>query len=358
MKIAIISLHFTEYSFELAAALSKDNKVLLILHSGEYERVLSKRKLVYPNLLIKCIPAKSMYSIGSWINIYLLRAWIKDFSPDIIHAQETVTIYVAIAIRLLGRYRKVLTVHDPEDHIGERYSMQHTLSRKLLRKSCDCYIVHAEKMREALRRTIDKNKEIYVIPHGCFTIYGSAETEKVPVENIILFFGRVYEYKGLKYILDAMKYVIAEVPDAKLVIAGAGPGIDAYRETIHKNKSCELLEGYVHNSDVAGMFQRASVIALPYIEATQSGVAAIAYSFGKPVVATRVGGLHEMIDDSKTGILVPPQNAEKLAEAIVYLFKNPAKRVEMGENALKKAKGELSWATVAEKTNKVYSQIL
>ena len=83
-----------------------------------------------------------------------------------------------------------------------------------------------------------------------------------------------------------------------------------------------VLNEYVSDEKRAELFRRASVVVLPYIEASQSFIISIAYRFGKPVVATTVGGLPQMVDDGKTGFLVPPRDVDALADAIVRLMQN------------------------------------
>ena len=99
-------------------------------------------------------------------------------------------------------------------------------------------------------------------------------------------------------------------------------------------------------------------MVLPYIEASQSGIVSLAYTFGKPVVVTNVGSIPEVVDDGQTGIIVPPENAEALAKALVELLNDDEKRERMGQNALFKAKTMLSWETIAEQTAAVYRQVV
>jgi len=119
----------------------------------------------------------------------------------------------------------------------------------------------------------------------------------------------------------------------------------------------------VHNYRIpykegAEIFQRCSVVALPYIDASQSGVISTAYGFKKPVVVTDVGAIPEIVDDRKTGFIVPPKNSGALADAIVKLLKDEKLRREMGENAYKKLKTDMSWNKIAEKTIKVYKEAM
>ena len=117
----------------------------------------------------------------------------------------------------------------------------------------------------------------------------------------------------------------------------------------------------VHNEFVsrdlsADLFRRASVVVLPYTEASQSGVLAFAYTFGKPVVVTDVGSLPEVVDEGETGLVVPPKDTQALAEAVVSVLSNPEKRRAMGEKAYLKATTDLSWDRIAEQTMGVYEE--
>ena len=109
---------------------------------------------------------------------------------------------------------------------------------------------------------------------------------------------------------------------------------------------------------VPELFEKASIVVLPYIDASQSGVVPLAYSFQKPVVVTDVGSLPEVVDNGKTGYVVPPKDSKKLAEAIIDLLKDEAKRHEMGKNAFQKAHEELSWNSIAPQTVAIYKQAL
>ena len=107
--------------------------------------------------------------------------------------------------------------------------------------------------------------------------------------------------------------------------------------------------------EVGLLFQRASVVVLPYVDATQSGVIPIAYAYAKPVIATRVGGLPEVISDGRTGFLVEPRSAEEIANKILYLYSHPSEKLQMDKLAYEFAHDELSWKRIASMTFSVYS---
>ena len=108
----------------------------------------------------------------------------------------------------------------------------------------------------------------------------------------------------------------------------------------------------------AALFQESSVVVLPYVEATQSGVVPVAYTFAKPVVATGTGALAEAVEHGVTGILVPPRDPQALADAIVRLLRDKSLRERMGRAGQQKLETEQSPAAVIDKTVAIYHQAI
>ncbi|MBI4730265.1 MAG: glycosyltransferase [Acidobacteria bacterium] len=136
---------------------------------------------------------------------------------------------------------------------------------------------------------------------------------------IILFFGCVRPYKGLGDAVRAMPTVRRHVPGAILVVAGRFyEPVARYRALAARlglDGGVRLFPGYVPNDEVGGLLSAADVIVLPYRSASQSGVLPQALAFGRPVVATRVGGIPEAL--AGRGLLVPPSAPEALAEGLI-----------------------------------------
>ena len=175
----------------------------------------------------------------------------------------------------------------------------------------------------------------------------------VQEEPAILFFGRIWPYKGLEYLIKAEPLITAKIPEAKIVIAGTGEDFQRYRSMMIPDKF-EILNEYVSDEKRAELFSRASVVVMPYVEASQSHVPSIAYRCGKPVVATNVGGLPEMVEDGKTGFLVPPRDVDALAAAIVRLMESKSLRKEFAENGMHKLNVECAPEVVGRMTRVVY----
>jgi len=172
----------------------------------------------------------------------------------------------------------------------------------------------------------------------------------------VLFFGRVWEYKGLEYLIRAEPLISAKIPDATIVIAGQGEDFGRYRRLMVHPDRFVICNEYVTDERRSELFGQASLVVLPYIEASQSGVIPIAYSFKKPVVATTVGGLPDAVDHGRTGYLVPPRDERALADAIVRLLGDAPLRAQMGLNGKQKLDAECAPSVVARQTMAAYQR--
>ncbi|MFC2150700.1 glycosyltransferase family 4 protein, partial [Calditrichota bacterium] len=150
-------------------------------------------------------------------------------------------------------------------------------------------------------------------------------------------------YKGVEVLLRALKNC-QNIPNFKALIVGE---IYSNQEAIQKRLSelpenmTQLIDTYVPNEEVGDWFTAADVVVLPYLTATQSGVIPIAYQFNRPVIATNVGGLPEVVDEGSTGWLVNPGDPTGLAKAINSFF------TELGkpdcQQGIAQIKQRLSW---------------
>ena len=179
-----------------------------------------------------------------------------------------------------------------------------------------------------------------------------------PKPKNVLFFGRISPYKGLEYLCEAMKLVHEEIPDASLTIARSGKmyfDIEPYKHF----GNIEVRNHYIDMTELSDMLSRCSISVCPYTDATQSGVIMTSFSLYKPVVATNVGGLGEMIDDRKSGLLVSPKDPKALAEAIISLLSDEDKLSVMSEYIRHEYNfGSRSWDAIADKYIEYYNTIL
>jgi glycosyltransferase involved in cell wall biosynthesis len=361
MRVAFISFDFGEYCVRLANGIAQDQdtSVLLFLAKGEgepYRHLLSNtvklRMFDKPRLRQ---PFKQFQMV-----VRLVKE-IRQFNPDVIHLQLGHFWFNLLALPMLRDYPVVLTVHDSLIHVGDSASSrtpQWVYDRACYRAKER--IVHAPQVKDALIKRLGiPDETVRVIP---FVVVGDntvAAEENVEVEEpLILFFGRIWEYKGLEYLIRAEPSITSKIPEAKIVIAGVGEDFGRYRQMMTHPDQFIVHNEYISDEMRAQLFRRASVVVLPYIEASQSFIISIAYRCGKPVVATTVGGLPEMVDDGQTGFLVPPRDEHALAEAIVLLMQNPTMRRQFGENGRRKVNAECAPEVVGRLTLEVYRKAI
>jgi D-inositol-3-phosphate glycosyltransferase len=199
----------------------------------------------------------------------------------------------------------------------------------------DKLLVFSQNAREELaeRHGIGENK-VTLIPQSGFLHLASAGLSKtesrselrIPFSSkVILSFGVVRRSKGQAVLVLAMPALLEAVPDAFLVIAGRpmrteGREIKALIEELGIEDHVLLDLRFIPDDAVPSYFSAADVVALPYLRSYHSSVLEVAYSFGKPVVASRVGGLAEAIEEGKTGLLVAPGSAMELAECLISVL--------------------------------------
>jgi glycosyltransferase involved in cell wall biosynthesis len=153
-----------------------------------------------------------------------------------------------------------------------------------------------------------------------FKFPGSARREG----TTILFFGIVRPYKGLDVLLEALRIAVTQVK-CKLRIAGEFyDPIDKYTRMIREfrlESFVEVNDRYIPNEEIAGFFEQADVLVLPYREATQSGVLRMALASGLPVIASDVGSFADEVEQNVNGLLVRPADPARLADALIQYFK-------------------------------------
>ncbi len=346
------------YLAQLANALSKNNDVVVMLGSHLYDEkhyedcnakiILINTTRSYFQMFFKLINPMTYFSILQQIS---------HESPDVIHLvfEDLIS---GILFFLLGfKYKKLIfTEHDPSFHIGDAFIVRlNQYSAKLLaRYAADAIIVHGNNQKNILLEKGVHPQKIHCMPHGDFSYYAKWIDEITEEKNTVLFFGQIMEYKGLNYLIDSVPKVASSVPDVKIIIVGEGD-IAKYAGSIKDNDRFEIHNRYIRDEEVAYFFQRASIVVLPYTDASQSGVIPVAYAFKKPVVVTNVGSLAEQVEDNITGFVVPPGNADELSKAMIKLLKDDILREKFGLAAYNKMKLELSWDRIAAHTLQIYA---
>lgn len=269
--------------------------------------------------------------------------------------------FTLLWLLLVFRKRLVFTIHDPIPHSSLKSKTQ-LLYRWLTMKIGKHFILlNTAQTQEFIDYyRIDCNTQnIYYSKLGCYDYLGLYERGEIDTSRnkYILFFGKIFSYKGLKYLLPAMKIVNASYPNIKLIIAGSGQfdfDITEYKDQDY----IEIRNRFIPEEELVELIRGSLFIVAPYIDATQSGVVMSAYAFGKPCIATNVGALPEVVKNMKNGLLVEPQNIDQLAEAIIYLIANESLIVQFSQNIKNEySLGIMSWECIADGILSIYNQI-
>jgi len=178
--------------------------------------------------------------------------------------------------------------------------------------------------------------------------------------HTILCVGRLIWRKGLKYLIDAMPQILLRYPDTKLLLVGNGEQrtfLEKHVQNLGIEKSVQFL-GYVSANMLFSLYNRACVYVQPSLYEPCALTILEAMSMGKPIVATGVGGIPELVTNGKEGLLVDPKNSFQLAEEIKNMFSNAPCRIEFARNARKKVEREFTWKAIAQKTLDLYEGVL
>jgi glycosyltransferase involved in cell wall biosynthesis len=230
------------------------------------------------------------------------------------------------ARRSHGRPVRIFLCHNVAPHEGtpvDRVLTAYGLG------AADAFLVHARSEAEKLRE-LARGRPVRVHPHPSYEIFSreapSREEARRALDldgRVILFFGYVRPYKGLEDLLRALTLAAATSWDRLVVVGEFYDPPERYRPLLDHpaiRDRVRVVNRYVPNEEVARYFAAADVAALPYREATGSGIAQIAFGAGLPVIATRTGGLEEVVEEGVSGLLVPPRDPVALARGIERFF--------------------------------------
>lgn len=277
-------------------------------------------------------------------DLVIFKYWLPFFGPC----------FGTIA-RLVKRWSdsKVLFVCDNiiphERRIGDKAFTRYAF------RPVDAFIVQSGTVERELK-AFHPGARYALVAHPVYEIFGSGipkaqarEALGLADERVILFFGYVRRYKGLHILLDAMPAILKALKVRLLVVGEFYDDEQKYRHQIKENGLQDAVvvhSDYVPNEQVNLYFSAADVVVLPYVSATQSGIVQIAYQFDKPVIATDVGGLSEVVLNDQTGFIVKPDSPPEVADAVVRFY-NGRREQEFVRNVHEEKK-KYSWENLVE----------
>lgn len=276
-------------------------------------------------------------------DVILVQWWHPFFAPAIFA--------ICMIVLMMRRARIVFLCHNVVPH--ETSPIDRLLSRVAF-SAADSFLVQSEEDRENLMK-IKKRPRVTLNPLPLFDFFEqvglSRDEAKRRIgysdERLILFFGYIRPYKGLKFLLEAMPEIRDKTGAGLLVVGEFYEPSDPYLDIVRESgvgEAVRFVDRYVGNEEVEAFFAASDLVVLPYITATQSGIVQIAISFDRPVIVTAVGGLPEVVSAGRTGFIVPAGDANAIAKAVIEFYDGDwAGKMETN---FEEEKNRFSWANL------------
>ena len=272
--------------------------------------------------------------------------------PDVIHLTKPP--YLTQKLLYLVKKKLVLTVHDTFQHTGYTNRRAERDRRLAFKKISKLVLLNNRQSSAFASYYHVPDSHIFINKLGMYS--SILYVDPIPFHigrPFILFFGQIVEYKGVEYLLEAMKIVHSRYPELMLVIAGGGKyyfDIEPYKKLDY----VKIINHYIGTRELAGMLRACEFVVCPYKDATQSGVIQTAFTLEVPMVVTNVGALSESVQHNKTGIVVKPCDANDLATGIMNLHSDKEKLNAMRNNIKKEWMKDMSWEPIADDYLKCY----
>jgi glycosyltransferase involved in cell wall biosynthesis len=230
------------------------------------------------------------------------------------------------------------------------------LHKKTIQK-CDTLITITNQVKKLYQNFFDEEK-IHTIPLGVDTeLFKPSKKNRSQKKNPeILFAGYLYKLKGAEYLLRATQLIANKHKDVKLRIVGNGPDKPRLMRLTEalKIKDKIIFEGLVPHTEMPKYYQQCDIFCFPTLGEPFGKAIIEAMACAKPVIASNIGGPAEIIQNQKTGLLVPPAQPKILSIKILELLDNEATMKKMGTNARKTVMEKFSWEKISEMYHSLY----
>jgi D-inositol-3-phosphate glycosyltransferase len=383
MKIVLIGTAYplrggiAHYTGLLYKYLSRNHDVTVVTFSRQYPKIL--------------FPGKSQEESGDagipleshqWIDSINPFSWlsagrkIKALEPDLLIFKFWMPFFApsyGVISRIVRKACNAKSVFIDDNVIPHEKRPGDKMLTQFAFKYVDGHIVQSRAVENDLKLW-HKDPVYTLLPHPVYEIFGeeinkwearqqlsniNPDIQLNEDEDVILFFGYVRDYKGLDVLLDAMPKILSKRKLTLLVVGEFYGNEEQYRKQVDDlgiGANVVFHADYVANEDVAPFFSASDCLTLPYKSATQSGIIQIAYNFNRPVIATDVGGLAEVVPDGIAGYIVNPNDAEALANAVVKFF-DEDQFSAMRDNVIVERK-KYSWEYFIQGIEDLYNRLI
>ncbi len=352
-----------QYSHNLANALADLGHKVLLATSLDYEMNRFDRRYETVEVFDRFRP-----------HLGPIRAFLKkvsDLQPDIIHFQgaQRPEFYLLLQA-LLARMTSAKFVWTPQDVLSNSQKVWHVRMLRRIYARMSYVFLNANQNCDAVTELFHVPAErIQVLPIPEYLSFVREELgSELPADlsldmdrPLVLCFGLIEKRKGIDTLLEAFSLVRKKNVSARLLVMGSSlMDIKPHKEAIENlglAGDVQIIDRYASFEEMNALFGTAHHVVMAYHQGWNSGVLTTAFGYGKPVIASAVGGFDELVSDGVSGLLVPPKDPGALAGAIEQMLSDPTAYAQMCEGALQ-ASLVSSWPELAGKTEDAYQRAL
>jgi N-acetyl-alpha-D-glucosaminyl L-malate synthase BshA len=294
-----------------------------------------------------------------WLKILIT---LRKVNPDVVHAQGTGMGLTGFLAKML--FKKPYLVWRRGTDVRLVGLFVQPLSKLALKKA-DAVIALTEDMKREIQTIL--NREVFVIPNGIdFERFHNLSRDEMRYElqaradeRLIVFVGRFRPEKGVRYLIEAMEIIRRKSQNVRLILVGEGPEEEDLKRLVGQLnlKDCINFLGQVPNEEVPQYMAASDVFVLPSLSEGFPNVILEAMASGLAIVASKVSGLPEIVEDGGNGFLVESRNPEQIAEKVLLLLGDDELRERISKNNKETAKG-YSWESVVERLDNVYYEVI
>lgn len=349
----------------------------IVILASDHDVVGSADLIAALKLRARLIAINTRDPAGLFVAVYrcirLLWGWRPDIVHDLAGPASRSTWWLWLVSKAFSKL--VITLHDPKAHSGMR-KVSISLRTKVCGKLANSVLVHGSHTASLAANFGINKKKLTIIPHVELSIFekineqfGSPCRWNELGQNYVLLFGAIRPNKGIELLPRIAHSAWKVNPDIRFVVAGELPPrnsisaknwierVYGVKENICKDIRVTWIDDFVPDAEVAPLFHNASLVLLPYTDATQSGVLMMAFGMGVPVLTTDVGDFPETIENNRTGRVVVC-DAEKIGVAVAEMVMAPMLRTRLGRTARTHAMTMFSPVPVAKLVRSVYESVL
>ena len=378
LRICFVTSHppsrgrLSEYAVKVLRELEESRTIerILVLSDSQAEEADS--------LYGRHVEVRKVWSPDNVLSILKILLNILSLRPDIVHfnahfqsfGKRRLTNFIGLSLPFLCRtfgVPSVVSIHNLGDKVNlKAVGLKESIPNRLGIRLATKLVTLASAVTVTVRSYVGFLRQAYrcrnvtFVPHGTDMIDPPPKPPSVNPSRVILMFGHMGPYKGLALMIDVFSRLVNEKKDLKLIVAGEShPNFPGYLDSFRKNPLPNVeFVGYVDELRLPELFERAFMVVLPYLAGTgTSGVFHLACGFGKPIVASDLPEIREVVEEGASAILVPPNDVEAFSSAILRLCDEPCLAEEMGKRNLSFASSE-SWSSVASSFERIYTELV